>query len=126
MRALARVGGIATDVAEVAEGRECSRQAREALERKQPIGRLITDPQPDCIYYVDIALLPETRRGGIATALMTAVLDEPRQLGLPARVKVLSHNVPSLRLCQRIGFAPRAEIPPFVELEWHAQNDRTG
>jgi GNAT superfamily N-acetyltransferase len=91
-----------------------------------PIGRLITDPQPDCIYYVDIALLPETRRGGIATALMTAVLDEPRQLGLPARVKVLSHNVPSLRLCQRIGFALRAEIPPFVELEWHAQNDRTG
>jgi GNAT superfamily N-acetyltransferase len=85
-----------------------------------PIGRLITDVQPDHVYYVDIALLPETRRGGIATALMNAVLLEPARLGVPARVKVLMHNVASLRLCQRVGFTLRREEPPFVELEWRA------
>lgn len=85
-----------------------------------PIGRLITDLQTDCVYYVDIALLPGSRRGGIATALMTAALDEPRRLGMPARVKVLTHNTASLRLCQRLGFTLRTELPPFVELEWRA------
>jgi GNAT superfamily N-acetyltransferase len=85
-----------------------------------PVGRLITDVQADCVYYVDIALLPERRRGGLATALMTAVLQEPRALGLPARVKVMSGNIASLRLCQRLGMTLRAEIPPFVELEWRA------
>jgi GNAT superfamily N-acetyltransferase len=85
-----------------------------------PIGRLITDVRPDHVYYVDIALLPETRRGGIATALMNAVLLEPGRLGVAARVKVLMHNVASLRLCQRVGFTVRQEEPPFVELEWRA------
>jgi GNAT superfamily N-acetyltransferase len=85
-----------------------------------PVGRLITDVQTDCVYYVDIALLPERRGGGVATALMTAVLDEPRRLGLPGRVKVLSGNIASLRLCQRLGMTLRADIPPFVELEWRA------
>lgn len=85
-----------------------------------PIGRLVTDVQADCVYYVDIALLPERRGGGIATALMTAVLDEPRRLGLPGRVKVMSTNVASLRLCQRLGMTLRANIPPLVELEWRA------
>lgn len=84
-----------------------------------PIGRLVTDVQPDCVYYVDIALLPQRRGGGIATALMNAALAEPRALGLPGRVKVLSTNTASLRLCRRIGMVPRAELPPFVALEWH-------
>jgi GNAT superfamily N-acetyltransferase len=85
-----------------------------------PIGRLVTDVQADCVYYVDIAVLPERRGGGIATALMVAVLDEPRRLGLPGRVKVLSTNTASLRLCQRLGMTLRADEPPFVELEWRA------
>lgn len=84
-----------------------------------PIGRLVTDVQPDCVYYVDIALLPERQGGGLATALMNAVLAEPRRLGLPGRVKVMSGNIASLRLCQRLGMTVRGTEPPFVELEWH-------
>ena len=86
-----------------------------------PIGRLVTDVQADCVYYVDIALLPERQGGGIATTLMNAVLEEPRRLGLPARVKVLSTNTASLRLCQRLGMTLHADLPPYVELEWRAQ-----
>ena len=83
-----------------------------------PIGRLITDVRADCVYYVDIALLPERRMGGLATALMLAVLEEPRRLGVPGRVKVMGSNVASLRLCQKLGMVVRAQVPPFVELEW--------
>lgn len=83
-----------------------------------PIGRLITDLRPDCVYYVDIALLPERRMAGLATALMTAALEEPRRLGVPGRVQVLSTNIASLRLCRKLGMTVRGETPPFVELEW--------
>lgn len=86
----------------------------------RPIGRLVTHVQPDCVYYVDIAVVPERQRAGLATAVMTAMLEEPRRLGLPARVKVLSGNAASLRLWQGLGLTPHAEVPPFIELEWRA------
>jgi GNAT superfamily N-acetyltransferase len=84
------------------------------------IGRLITEIRPDCVHFVDIALLPARQGGGLATALMLAALQEPRRLGLPARVNVLGQNVASLRLCERLGFSVKAQRPPFVELIWHA------
>jgi len=83
-----------------------------------PVGRLITHVRPDVVHYVDIAFLPNRQRGGLATALMRAVLEEPRRLGVPARVNVMAHNIASLRLCQRLGFTQNAENPPYVELTW--------
>ncbi|HVJ51989.1 MAG TPA: GNAT family N-acetyltransferase [Aliidongia sp.] len=83
-----------------------------------PVGRLVTAVQEHCVYYVDIALLPQASGLGLGTALMTSVLAEPRRLGLPARVKVLSHNIPSLRLMRRVGFTPFGSTPPYVDLEW--------
>jgi GNAT superfamily N-acetyltransferase len=86
-----------------------------------PVGRLVTCVGEDCVRYVDIALLPQAAGGGLGTALMTAVLAEPRRLGLPARVQILAHNIASLRLVQRVGFRPSASIPPFVEFEWRPE-----
>jgi ribosomal protein S18 acetylase RimI-like enzyme len=82
------------------------------------IGRLVTDVQPDHVYYADIALLPDARGRGVGTSLMRAALEQPRRLGIPCRVKVMTDNIPSLRLWARLGFTLRAEIPPQVELEW--------
>jgi GNAT superfamily N-acetyltransferase len=86
----------------------------------RPAGRLVTDVNAERVYYVDIALLPDVQGGGVATALMTAVLDEPRRLGIPGRVKVLGGNFASLRLCEKVGFTVVAQEPPFVDLEWRA------
>jgi GNAT superfamily N-acetyltransferase len=85
-----------------------------------PVGRLVTDVQADCVYYVDIAVLPDRQGGGVATALMQMALEEPKRLGLPGRVKVMSSNVASLRLCQKLGMTLRQDMPPMVELEWRA------
>jgi GNAT superfamily N-acetyltransferase len=87
---------------------------------REPFGRLITDVGDRCVTYVDIALLPGAQGRGLATRVMTRALEEPRRLGLPARVNVLEHNVASLRLCERLRFVRLRESPPFVHLEWRA------
>ena len=84
----------------------------------EPVGLLIAHVGDAYVTYVDIALLPETQGRGLATRLMLQALEEPRRLGLPARVTVLATNIASLRLCERLGFARLREAPPFVELEW--------
>lgn len=84
----------------------------------EPVGRLITDVGDTCVTYVDIAILPHIQGRGLATHLMQQALEEPRQLGLPARLTVLAHNVASLRLCERLGFVRMADASPFVCLEW--------
>lgn len=91
----------------------------EVVELKgEPVGRLITDVGEGCVTYVDIAFVPPAQGRGLATRLMKQALEEPRRLGLPARVTVLAHNVASLKLCERIGFLQVEEAPPFVRLEW--------
>ena len=84
----------------------------------KPVGRLITDVGDRCVTYVDIALLPRAQGSGLATLLMMRALEEPRRLGLPARVCVLAQNVASLKLCERLGFVRLEEVSPFVWLEW--------
>ena len=82
------------------------------------VGRLVTDVGEGCVTFVDIALLPRAQGLGLATRLMLRALDEPRRLGLPARVTVLAQNAASLKLCDRLGFVRLGDSPPFVRLEW--------
>ena len=84
----------------------------------EPIGRLVTHVGEAFLTYVDIALAPQARRRRLATRIMVQALQEPRRLGLPARVSVLATNGPSLKLCERVGFVKVRDFPPFVELEW--------
>jgi GNAT superfamily N-acetyltransferase len=86
----------------------------------EPAGLLITDLGSACVTYVDIAILPHLQGRGLARRVVLKALEEPRCLGLPARVSVLMHNVASLRLCERVGFVRTEESPPFVRLEWTA------
>ena len=83
----------------------------------EPVGRLVTDVGASRVLYVDIALMPQAQGRGLATRLMTLALDEPRRLGVLARVNVLTDNIASLKLCARLGFVRLGESPPFVRLE---------
>jgi GNAT superfamily N-acetyltransferase len=86
----------------------------------EPVGRLITDVDDRRVLYVDIAFSPRAQGRGLATRLMRRALEEPRRLGLPARVNVLAQNSASLRLFERIGFVNVGDEPPLVRLEWRA------
>ncbi len=87
-----------------------------------PIGRIVTDVGRRSVYYVDIALLPDAQGIGLGGALLDAMLAEPRRLGLPARLKVLSYNVPALRLYQHAGFVKIADEPPHQLMEWQSRH----
>jgi GNAT superfamily N-acetyltransferase len=84
----------------------------------EPVGRLVTDVGEACVTYVDIAILPHAQGRGLGRRVMLKALEEPRRLGLVARVSVLMYNIASLRLCESVGFVRTEESPPFVRLEW--------
>lgn len=87
-----------------------------------PVGRLVSDRQHDCVYFVDFALLPQAQGLGIGTAVLEAALAEARRLGLPARLRSFMHNWAAQRLYDRLGFSVLAENPPLVLLEWRARH----
>jgi ribosomal protein S18 acetylase RimI-like enzyme len=84
------------------------------------VGRLVSEIQADCVYFIDFALLPQAQGLGIGTAVLAAVLEEPRELRLPARLRSFSHHWAAQRLYQKLGFTVLAEEPPQIVLEWRA------
>ena len=86
-----------------------------------PVGRIVSEVQPDCVYYIDFALLPQAQGIGIGTTVLEAALEEPRRLGLPARLRSFSHNPAAQRIYDKLGFRALAEQPPYVLLEWRAE-----
>jgi GNAT superfamily N-acetyltransferase len=87
-----------------------------------PVGRIVTEVQANCVYYVDFALLPQAQGVGIGTTVLAAALEEPRRLGLPARLRSFSYNWAAQRLYDKLGFTVIAEEPPQVVLEWRARS----
>src|SRR5206468_633255 len=67
----------------------------------QPIGRLYVARWENEIRIVDIALLPQYRRGGIGSALLKQVLAEGDAAGKPVSIHVEQFN-PALRLYERL------------------------
>lgn len=74
-------------------------------------GRLLSGSDPgygfvsDTIPELTMGVLPRHRGGGIGTALMTAMIEQARDLGFTAlSLSVEDHN-PALRLYERAGFS---------------------
>jgi GNAT superfamily N-acetyltransferase len=87
-----------------------------------PVGRIVTEVQANCVYYVDFALLPQAQSVGIGTTVLAAALEESRRLGLPARLRSFSYNWAAQRLYDKLGFTVVAEEPPQLVLEWRARS----
>jgi GNAT superfamily N-acetyltransferase len=86
-----------------------------------PVGRIVSEIQPGCVYYVDFALLPQAQGLGIGTTVLAAALEEPRRLGLPARLRSFSYSFAAQRLYHQLGFTVVAAEPPHVLFEWRAK-----
>ena len=87
------------------------------LVNEQPAGRLYLDRAPDEIRIVDIALLPEYRRGGVGSRLLAELLDEAAHAGKPVRIHVEKFN-PALHLYERLGFAITEDRGVYWFMEW--------
>jgi GNAT superfamily N-acetyltransferase len=85
------------------------------------IGRIVSEVQADCVYFIDFALLPQAQGLGIGTTVLAAALEEPRRLGLPARLRSFHHHRAAQRLYRNLGFRMVAEEPPQILLEWRAR-----
>lgn len=89
------------------------------LRGKTAIGAWIVDRNPAEIRLVDLALLPEFRRGGIGTELLRMLLDETRAARTPLRLHVLKPS-PAVRLYTRLGFTPVGENGLYLKMEFTA------
>jgi GNAT superfamily N-acetyltransferase len=74
-----------------------------------PVGRLYVARWEDEIRVIDISLLPEHRGKGVGTQLLRGLLDEAAEAGKRVSIHVEKHN-PALRLYERIGFTPVADV----------------
>lgn len=73
------------------------------LHNAQPIGNFFSQRGPEEFVLIDVTLLPEYRKQGIATKLVTAVIDAAGKAHKPLHAHVLS-NSPAWVLWQRLGF----------------------
>ena len=86
----------------------------------QPAGRLYLGRLDDQLRIIDLALLPEFRRQGIAGKIMADLMAESRQKQKPIRVYVESFN-PTLSWFFKLGFQKIDGDEVYYFLEWQAQ-----
>ncbi len=84
-----------------------------------PVGRLLLDRGTDAFTVVDLAVLPQHRGHGIASAAVTSVIEQADAQSLPVRLHV-SNGSPAYRLYERLGFVPAGGTAMDVLMERRA------
>lgn len=90
---------------------------------EEVLGRLYVDRGESAWNVLDIALLPEYRRQGIGTQLLTEVLAEAAAAAKPVQIHVERFN-PAQRLYDRLGFRQIADQGVYLQLEWSPTGSR--
>ena len=85
--------------------------------RGQVAGRLLLNREAEELRVVDIAVVPELQRQGIASAVLKSVISEAEASRIALRLSVW-HSSPALGLYRRLGFCVRASSATHLELEW--------
>lgn len=86
----------------------------------QPVGRLYLARLEDSIRILDLTILPEQRNRGIGTRIIKDLIAEAQAADQAVRIYVESFN-PSLRLFERLGFAPVEERGVHHLMEWRSR-----
>jgi ribosomal protein S18 acetylase RimI-like enzyme len=85
-----------------------------------PIGQLLVERSVRQILLVDISLLPASRRRGIGTQLVRALMEECSLQAIPLRLNVALGN-PAARLYGRLGFMAHDLQGMHQCMEWRAR-----
>lgn len=83
-----------------------------------PAGTILVDCGEVEIRLVDIALLADYRNRGIGTQLISGLIRQAMDAGLPLRLSVLTGN-PAMRLYQRLGFTVTGSDGLYHEMEYN-------
>lgn len=89
----------------------------------EAVGRLYVARDKETIQILDIAVLPERRRGGVGSYLIQELVAEAGKSEIAVQIYVETFN-PALSLFERFGFSKIAEEGFNVLLEWRASNNR--
>ena len=85
-------------------------------------GSMITEITDKKIVLIDIAVLPQYKRNGIATNLIKQLQNEAGALDKPVMLHVDKLNPIAFRLYETLGFLIITENELMYEMEW--QNDK--
>ena len=94
---------------------------RLVLLHNESIGRMILLQMRDEIRLADLAILPQFRRRGIGTALISQLQAESLMSKRPVRLQVARFDS-ALRLYQRLGFYKIDTTGPYLHLEWSSKH----
>jgi GNAT superfamily N-acetyltransferase len=81
----------------------------------QDVGAVSVEPRPHELVVADIELLPAWRGRGLGTVILTELVRQAHQAGLPVALQVLRVN-PAQRLYQRLGFRVVGETRTHVQM----------
>jgi len=92
--------------------------SHEVISWKQvPVGRIYFSRNADEIHILDITVLPQHRKAGIASLVVRRLLEEASTAAKPVSIYVESFN-PSMSFFRQLGFQPVAERGFHVLLRW--------
>ncbi len=97
-------------------GAECMVVMRDGMR----VGRLYLARTAHEIRVMDLTLLPEHRRQGIGSMLLSSLLDEARVTRRTVRMAV-ERSAPVAALCRSLGFLPAATHGSTWLMEWTAE-----
>jgi len=84
---------------------------------KVDIGRLIVNRADDHLHIIDLSILTHWRGRGIGTDILRSLLNEAHGGKVPVRLHVEKVS-PAMRLYQRHGFKPIADLGNHLKMEW--------
>jgi ribosomal protein S18 acetylase RimI-like enzyme len=88
------------------------------------VGELIVDRGADGVRIVDVTVDRSHRGRGIASAVLTDVIDSAARVGLPVSLSVWSTNVGARRLYQRLGFVAVSDGYGYLEMRCDVSQER--
>jgi GNAT superfamily N-acetyltransferase len=86
-------------------------------EEGEPVGAIGLTSAPDCLYLVELQILPNFQNRGLGSALLDRQLSEARARGVPIRLRVLLENR-ARSLYERKGFVITGETETHFLMEW--------